>query len=28
MLFSTQLDRWTNQDDELVKSTSMTLIRY
>jgi hypothetical protein len=28
MLFSTQSDRWTNQDDELVKSTSMTLIRY
>ena len=28
MLLSTQSDRWTNQDDELVKSTSMTLIRY
>ena len=28
MLFTTQLDRWTNQDDELVKSASMTLIRY
>ena len=28
MLFSTQLDRWTNQKNELVKDTSMTLIRY
>ncbi len=28
MLFSTQSDRWTNQDDELVKSSSMTMIRY
>jgi len=28
MLFSTQLDRWTNQHDELVKSAEMTLIRY
>jgi hypothetical protein len=28
MLFTTQLDRWTNQDDAVVKSASMTLIRY
>jgi hypothetical protein len=28
MLFSTQLERWTNQDNELVKSAEMTLIRY
>jgi hypothetical protein len=28
MLFSTQLDTWTNQRDELVKSAEMTLIRY
>jgi hypothetical protein len=28
MLFTTQMDRWTNQDDELVKVATMTLIRY
>jgi hypothetical protein len=28
MLFTTQTDRWTNQDDELVKVATMTLIRY
>jgi hypothetical protein len=28
MLFTTQADRWTNQDDELVKVATMTLIRY
>ncbi len=28
MLFTTQSDRWTNQDGVLVKSSSMTLIRY
>jgi hypothetical protein len=28
MLFTTQRDRWTNQDDELVKVATMTLIRY
>jgi hypothetical protein len=28
MLFTTQLDQWTNQDDAVVKSASMTLIRY
>jgi hypothetical protein len=28
MLFSTQTDRWTNQKDQLVKVSEMTLIRY
>lgn len=28
MLFSTIVDTWTNQDGALVKSSSMTLIRY
>jgi hypothetical protein len=28
MLFSTNVDTWTNQDGELVKRSSMTLIRY
>lgn len=28
MLFTTQSDQWTNQDDAVVKSASMTLIRY
>jgi hypothetical protein len=28
MLFTTQSDQWTNQKDELVKSATMTLIRY
>lgn len=28
MLFSSSVDTWTNQDDELVKRSTMTLIRY
>jgi hypothetical protein len=28
MLFTVMEDSWTNQDDELVKRTTMTLIRY
>lgn len=28
MLFSTSVDTWTNQDGELVKRSTMTLIRY
>jgi hypothetical protein len=28
MLFSTNVDTWTNQDGEFVKRSSMTLIRY
>lgn len=28
MLFSSAVDTWTNQDDDLVKRSTMTLIRY
>jgi hypothetical protein len=28
MLFTTSQDVWTNQDDQVVKTTTSTLIRY